>query len=256
MGKKGFFSLLMAFTLTLVTIFSFNTSVKANSNVLGKAKTNCTSCQSGVPESSGPLEDQQKAKEIVYASKEFKQNKLVKKPKNSFFGLSNEQNEEIVNVKEGMAVVTIPVDDMESGLTSAQYFVDLKTEQIFDTIETYIIFDESEKLLNLQIKQSGKVVEDVNLTEGGKVKLDNGTEVSVEEYLKDSKDSAEETKASTMMSCRAAVSWLYDIANGGSCALSCLRIAAINLAIGIGCGTVCVIIKHNSKSKAIKLICG
>ncbi|KAF6603477.1 putative immunity/bacteriocin fusion bifunctional protein, partial [Bacillus sp. EKM417B] len=75
MGKKGFFSLLMAFTLTLVTIFSFNTSVKANSNVLGKAKTNCTSCQSGVPESSGPLEDQQKAKEIVYASKEFKQNK-------------------------------------------------------------------------------------------------------------------------------------------------------------------------------------
>ncbi|MFP3835954.1 putative immunity/bacteriocin fusion bifunctional protein, partial [Chryseobacterium sp. SIMBA_028] len=87
------------------------------------AKTNCTSCQSGVPESSGPVEDQQKAKEIVYASKEFKQNKLVKKPKNSFFGLSNEQNEEIVNVKEGMAVVTIPVDDMESGLTSAQYFV-------------------------------------------------------------------------------------------------------------------------------------
>ncbi|MFP3527646.1 putative immunity/bacteriocin fusion bifunctional protein, partial [Pantoea sp. SIMBA_072] len=77
-----------------------------------------------------------------------------KKPKNSFFGLSNEQNEEIVNVKEGMAVVTIPVDDMESGLTSAQYFVDLKTEQIFDTIETYITFDESEKLLNLQIKQS------------------------------------------------------------------------------------------------------
>ncbi|MFP3830945.1 putative immunity/bacteriocin fusion bifunctional protein, partial [Pseudomonas sp. SIMBA_021] len=83
----------------------------------------------------------------------------------------------------------------------AQYFVDLKTEQIFDTIETYITFDESEKLLNLQIKQSGKVVEDVNLTEGGKVKLDNGTEVSVEDYLKDSKDSAEETKASTMMSC-------------------------------------------------------
>ncbi|MCI4170048.1 putative immunity/bacteriocin fusion bifunctional protein [Bacillus spizizenii] len=255
MGKKGFFSLLMAFTLSLVTIFSFNTSVKANSNVFGKAKTNCESCQSGVPKSSGSKEDQQKAKEIVYASKEFKQNKLVKKPEKSLFGLSNEQDEEIVNVKEGMAVVTIPVEDMESGLTSAQYFVDLNTEQIFDTIETYITFDESTKLLNLQIKQSGEITEDVKLTEGGKVKLNDGTEVSVEDYLKGS-ESAEETKASTMMSCKSAVSWLYDIANGGSCALSCLRVAAINLAIGIGCGAVCVIIKNNSKSKAIKLICG
>ncbi|PJZ00516.1 hypothetical protein CPT06_11905 [Bacillus vallismortis] len=252
MGKKGFFSLLMALTLSLVTIFSFNTSVKANSNVY--AKTNCESCQSGVPKSSGSKEDQQKAKEIVYASKEFKQNKLVKKHERSFFGLSNEQDEEIVNVKEGMAVVTIPVEDMESGLTSAQYFVDLNTEQIFDTIETFITFDESTKLLNLQIKQSGEITEDVNLTEGGKVKLNDGTEVSVEDYLKGSE--SEETKASTMMSCKSAVSWLYDIANGGSCALSCLRVAAINLAIGIGCGAVCVIIKNNSKSKAIKLICG
>ncbi len=235
---KKVIAVFLAFAVMALGTLSMNSSVSfAQTQQSDLQQLNCPVCKQGeVDLPKGTPQEQNQAKALIYGSKEFKKTKKEIQANDGKL-LKNKTIIYILDNKQG--VITFPVKDAKNGLTTVNYFFDLNKKEI--GLEQKLYFKEiGEKLGQFKWVLNNKTFVDVKFNEDGNFILDDGREISPQEYFKEKQEELSSDVSTQASACEWAVGLLCAAGSISLCTGLCVAGGAVANIIGVtACNWAC-----------------
>jgi hypothetical protein len=239
--KVGF--VILAATVMVFSMVSSLSSVSAQSNV-----ENCPACgDKDVAKTYGSEENQQKLKNFVFKTKEYKK---LKRDIKSVDGKIDKKNAGVFASKDGkLGSYMLPIKDASNNLQMVTFYVNLKDEELLSTSNTYI-----EKigkgLIQYKVTSKDETLLDLKINKDGEILTEDGTFVDAKTYYQ------ENAPIKTLGFCESTAKGFYNAVNAFGCVYACVVVGAITSFFGgLACSGICYYVKDLSKDGFVDFVC-